>query len=151
MAQTINPKQRRRGSVAVEMALVLPLFLLLAFGLFEYGRFLLVRNIIDHAAREGARFAVVRAANQDTTSTDILDRVEDQLAGQGRQIHGLALELFKADPETGEKIGEWQDAAFGETIEVRISGNYRAVTASWLFLPTTFPIEARCMMKSEAN
>ena len=60
-------KRRRRGSVIggeagaaiVEMAFVLPLFLLLTFGIFEFGRAWLTVNTMNHATREAVRLAAV--------------------------------------------------------------------------------------------
>jgi len=44
-----------RGAAAVEFALVLPLLLLLIFGLMEFGRLYNVQISLSNAAREGAR------------------------------------------------------------------------------------------------
>lgn len=51
------PTQRRRerGAVAVEMALILPLLLLVIGGIVDFGRLLFTQNIVTNAAREGAR------------------------------------------------------------------------------------------------
>jgi hypothetical protein len=43
----------------VESALVLSVFALLMFGIFEYGRFLMILHITNNAARDGARYAAV--------------------------------------------------------------------------------------------
>ena len=51
----------RRGNAVVEMALVLPILLLLVFGITEFGRAWMTVNILQTAAREGARLAVVTA------------------------------------------------------------------------------------------
>jgi len=45
----------------VELALVLPLFFLLIFGLIDLGRFVLADSILSQGAREGARVAIVEA------------------------------------------------------------------------------------------
>lgn len=50
--------RRELGVAMVETAIVLPLFLLLVFGLVEMGRLFQTYNTVQHAAREGARFAV---------------------------------------------------------------------------------------------
>jgi hypothetical protein len=52
-------KLRRRGVTVVESVLVLSVFLMLLFGLFEYCRFLLVLHVTNNAAREGVRYASV--------------------------------------------------------------------------------------------
>ncbi|KFF58793.1 hypothetical protein JF66_15935 [Cryobacterium sp. MLB-32] len=44
-----------RGAAAVEFALVLPVLLLLIFGLMEFGRLYNVQISLSNAAREGAR------------------------------------------------------------------------------------------------
>ncbi len=59
-------RTRRRGMTIVESTLVLSVFLLLLFGMFEYCRFLMVLHVTNNAARDGARYAVV---NMDKPST----------------------------------------------------------------------------------
>jgi Flp pilus assembly protein TadG len=50
-----------RGQSVVEFALVLPLLLLILFGITEFGRAWMTVNILTSSAREGARLAVVTA------------------------------------------------------------------------------------------
>ncbi|MBO9696305.1 MAG: pilus assembly protein [Sphingopyxis sp.] len=45
----------RRGSVAAEFALVIPLLLLLSFGIIEFGRTMWVRNSLQSAVEDAAR------------------------------------------------------------------------------------------------
>jgi len=53
------------GEALVEMALVLPILLLLSLGMLDFGRAFHMKNIVDAAAREGCRVAVV------TTPVDV--------------------------------------------------------------------------------
>lgn len=55
-----------RGAAAVEFALVVPLLLLLVFGVISYGFMLTFRQAVSQAAAEGARAAAVAPS---TTST----------------------------------------------------------------------------------
>jgi Flp pilus assembly protein TadG len=48
-----------RGAAAVELALVLPLLLVLLFGIVDFGRMLNAQIVLTEAAREGARAAAM--------------------------------------------------------------------------------------------
>ncbi len=48
-----------RGQALVEFALVLPLFVLLLLAIFDFGRVIWARNVLENAARESARQAIV--------------------------------------------------------------------------------------------
>ena len=48
-----------RGNAVVEFALVLPILLLVLFGITEFGRMIMTTNILNTASREGARLAAV--------------------------------------------------------------------------------------------
>lgn len=52
-------KTKERGAVAVEMAILLPLLLLILIGTMEFGRVFNVQNSLTQAAREGARHAAI--------------------------------------------------------------------------------------------
>ena len=51
--------KNQKGASAVEFAIVLPLLLLLLFGIVEFGFLLYNQAMITNAAREGARFGIV--------------------------------------------------------------------------------------------
>lgn len=53
--------RRNRGQSVIEFALVLPLLLVVLFGITEFGRAWMTVNILTSAAREGCRLAVVTA------------------------------------------------------------------------------------------
>jgi len=56
---TNRKKRGERGAVAVEFALILPLLVLLLFGIIEFGQAYNAYITVTHAAREGARLAAV--------------------------------------------------------------------------------------------
>ena len=51
-----------RGQTLVEFALVLPIFVVMLFGLLDAGRYVYMSSVISQAAREGARLAAVEAS-----------------------------------------------------------------------------------------
>jgi len=65
-----------RGTALLEMALTLPLMLLVAAGIFEFGRAYQTWQIITNAAREGARIAVLPG----TTDSMVTDRVRTYMS-----------------------------------------------------------------------
>jgi len=52
-------RRRREGQALVEFALIVPIFLLLVLGVFEFGRAWNVYQVLTDAAREGARLTVL--------------------------------------------------------------------------------------------
>ncbi len=59
---------RDRGAVAVEFALLLPMLLLLLFGIIDFGRALNAQITLTQAAREGARLASFGQVNATVVS-----------------------------------------------------------------------------------
>jgi len=66
-----------RGAVAVEFALVLPVLVLLLFGIIEFGLMYNRQQALHAAAREGGRVASLESSTQ----TDITTAVDGALVG----------------------------------------------------------------------
>ncbi len=64
---------RRRGVALVEMALVLPIFLVLSLLLIQYGIYMNTATSLTNLSREGARYAAV----QPLVDQDIKDHMEE--------------------------------------------------------------------------
>jgi Flp pilus assembly protein TadG len=62
--------QDMRGAAALEFAIVLPLILLLLFGLIEFGLILYNKQVVTNASREGVRYAIVQPSSCSTTPSD---------------------------------------------------------------------------------
>lgn len=72
--------RRDRGQALVEFALVVPIFLLLIFGLVDLGRAIYVNNAIAEAARDGGRWGSVQArsateAGRDSIAAEVMARM----------------------------------------------------------------------------
>ncbi len=73
-----------RGTELVEAALTLPLLLVVAVGIFEFGRAYQTWQVLTNAAREGARVAVLPNTTDDAVRTRARDYLRDgQLAQYG--------------------------------------------------------------------
>lgn len=77
----------RRGAVAVEFAIVAPILLAIVFGMIEMGRAFEMRNLLEVAAREGARFASMDREGMlepDESANDkLISDVKTMLASNG--------------------------------------------------------------------
>ena len=70
------------GAVAAEFALLLPVFLLILFGIIEFGMMMYGREIVTNAAREGARAGIVQGPPK-RTSGEITTIANNYLQGTG--------------------------------------------------------------------
>jgi Flp pilus assembly protein TadG len=93
----VTRPHRSRGQALVEFALVLPIALLVLFGVFDVGRLVFVYTGLTNGAREGARMAIV---NQDVGSVE--KRVQDSSFGSTiSNVGDLAdpvVAYYKEDP-----------------------------------------------------
>jgi hypothetical protein len=63
----VAARPKSRGQALVELAIVLPVFLVLLMGIFDLGRVIWARNSLENAAREGARYAIVHGDSSGQT------------------------------------------------------------------------------------
>jgi Flp pilus assembly protein TadG len=74
--------RRERGAALLETALALPMVLLVAVGIFEFGRAYQTWQVLTNAAREGARVAVLPGANDGIVAARAVSYMQ---AGQLRE------------------------------------------------------------------
>lgn len=124
-------RRKRRGVAAVEFAVIAPLFFMLLFGMIEFGRMIMVQQLLTQASREGARQAVLDGA----TSAQVEQAVEEYLASVS--IPGTAASIAAYAGKPADKAGtgtpDVSGAARGQAVTVEISIPYRE--ASWLPAP----------------
>jgi Flp pilus assembly protein TadG len=70
-------KERQRGAAMVEMAIILPLLLLLVFGIIEFSVMFYDKAMLTNASREGARLGVLFNHPDDIPNADIEARVRE--------------------------------------------------------------------------
>jgi Flp pilus assembly protein TadG len=76
--------KQRRGSAVVEAAFIMPIMLTLMLGVWEVGRMIQVSQILDNAAREGARFAAGGYVNGTAvTAATVQTAVQNYLTAAG--------------------------------------------------------------------
>ncbi|QEH32960.1 TadE-like protein [Aquisphaera giovannonii] len=144
-------RRPRRGAAVLETALILNVLLLGILGVFEYGRIVMLRQLMENAAREGARLAVVgTASTPEVTTAQIQACVVSYMAGQS--ISNLSVSVYQANPATGANIGSWDQAPYGGAIAVKITATYRPIVPTTFgIVPNPLPMTIVSMMLSEAN
>jgi hypothetical protein len=87
----------------VEVALLLGLFLMFLFGIFEYGRYLMTVHVISNAARDGVRYASVHVGepyNFDTTDADGLTNIRNYVIERTGGAHRMLTPPISGRPES---------------------------------------------------
>jgi Flp pilus assembly protein TadG len=130
-------RKNRRGAAVVEFAIVAPVFFLLVFGMIEYGRMVMVQQVLTNASREGARYAVIQSTN-DTTA--VQTKVRDYLTSA--RLNAAASTVTVDWPASGS------DAT---TVTVSIPFGQVSWLPSPMFLSSTTPLEATSVMRREST
>jgi Flp pilus assembly protein TadG len=124
----------RSGAALVELAIALPILLLLTLGLIEYGWVFLRVSQINQAARQGVRVAVRPDATDDT----ITSNVSSMMTQAGLGSSGYVL--------THTDIG----VAVGQPVTVQINVNYGPLSLTGTSLvPLPTQLQGRATMAKE--
>ncbi len=137
---------RRWAATVVEMAVVLMPLTMLVFGVFEYGRLLMVWNLVNNAAREGCRYAVV---NNTSTSinTDVTNLVTSYMAGQTSAFSNFTVNVSGTHNGAATPVN---NLVAGDSLTVTVSGQYNFMNViPFVTLPTTLNISCGVTMVCE--
>ena len=111
-------RKKRLAAAAVEFAVVAPVFLLMVFGMIEYGRMVMVYQVITNASREGARVAVLDGASTASVTSAVNSYMTSAM------ITGQTVTVSPNPPTS---------AAYGDPVTVTVSIPFSQV--SWLPSP----------------
>jgi Flp pilus assembly protein TadG len=70
-------RKNERGAALVEAAVTIPILLLIAVGIFEFGRAYQTWQVLTNAAREGARISVTPSGTVDNVTTAVRQYLQD--------------------------------------------------------------------------
>lgn len=139
--------QNRRGVAAVEAAVVLPIAFLLMYGIFDYGRVMTTKQLLDNATRAAARQAVVGTTT--LTTANIKTTVVNGMGSLA--LNGMTVQVYQANPATGANIGLWNNAANGQCIAVQVNGNYSPIIPRLTLMPNPMAMSSKALMYTEVN
>ncbi len=138
-------RSSRRGQSVIEFAFVLPLLLLLTFGIIEFGFFVYNKQIITNAAREGARLGII--ATQPRVPATGADSIESIVQGY---CSTHLVTFGNANSPVTNVTGYAPNATFGSDLSVRVQYQY-----TFIFFPlllgqsTVSSVEAVAVMRYE--
>ena len=138
--------QNNRGVAAVELAICLPILILLVCGSIEFGILFYNEQVITNASREGARAGIVA----ETKTEDIKLIVENYCSGKLINLNGsseLDSDLIITNPDEDPEDG-FPDPDLNNDIFVRVSYKYNFLLASILGF-TDKTLSAQTVMRME--
>jgi Flp pilus assembly protein TadG len=125
----------RSGASAVEFAVVAPVFFLVVLGIIEFGRMVMVQQVITNAAREGARIAVLDGS----TTVKVTQRVNDYLSAA--RLSGATINVSPSPPSS---------AKYDEQVSVEVRIPFSAVSAlARPFMSKATVLTANSVMRRE--
>lgn len=139
-----NPscQERRRAAAAVETALLLPVFITAVLGIVELGRGIMISQLLETAARNGARLAIIDG----TTNAQVTSNVQTFLL---TTANIAANSITVSITDNGSSGTPLANAATGDSISVTVSVPFS--TVSWL--PPNYlkgvTLSALCVMQHE--
>jgi Flp pilus assembly protein TadG len=143
-------RRRSRGQSLVEFALVVPIFLLILSGIFDFGMALYSRISIINAAREGARAAAV-AADHTTIPTTAQSRASAVVSGAGMTTSApttsIVVSCVAISSSGSCSFSSASGSKAGDAVEVAITYQYRSLFP--LLFGRTFTLGASVQMVTE--
>lgn len=122
-----NPSQGRnrdrRGTATAEMAVVLPLLVLITFGIAELGWYLHLAQVVHNAARQGAR-AAVRAEN---SNPEVVSAVQTTLSNDvGLASSAVTVQITRLTAAGDEmyQVQSLDENEDGEPVRVTVTVQY---------------------------
>jgi TadE-like protein len=114
----MKPIRNPRGSTAIELALVLPVLVLLLFGIVEFSLLFYNQQIITNASREAARAGIV-AGSPRISDGEIRNVVATYCTDHLITFGEANNPVVEIDP-SGDRTG----SPFGQDLKVKVSYNY---------------------------
>jgi Flp pilus assembly protein TadG len=141
------------------MAMVLPVFVMMLFGIFEFSRFVFVYTTTTNAVRDGVRHAIVHTGDA-TTTADIQTVIQNKMGGIG--LVGVTIDVYYADPvalaqnppvvQKHPSTPDWKQTPHGDKIAIDLAGTYFPTMAQILGLPVGgVNVKVTAFMTSEGN
>jgi len=158
MRTPLTHDKQTKGQALVEMAIILPLLLLLVLGIFEFGRAMYIKNTLTQAARAGARAAVVTPDITPASSvTPNSDCIYADPSGNDRVYQAVCTSLYSGIIKTDVRINLAiaddsmpSGIGAGDTVTVEVVlNNYRTKYRVIPYIPLPNTLDGTTAMRHE--
>jgi Flp pilus assembly protein TadG len=139
----------QRGQALVEMALVMPILLMMLFGIVEFGRIYNYQLTLSNAVREGARFAAVGPFTDTTPNVETGSTTPVKTEIETKVKDYAAVSLVRANVTVTTNFQGNGTAARLPSGSAQVTATY-SVTENIPFIPrNTFNIHSTAIMRVE--
>ncbi len=146
-------RRSERGQALAEFALVLPLVLLFIAGIIEMGRAWNIKQAVTDAAREGARYTVVKDPAI-TSLAQVQAKIQERLALASIEQSNIV--ISSADPScavVATCFHQQNGSANGKEMTVSVSTQFQmgliGTLLSWAGAPSVVTIATTATMRNE--
>ena len=160
-------RTKRRGQALVEFALVVPVFLILLFGIIDVARLVFESATLSQAAREGARVGAVEAGwlppnvadsacnlpNGPVCPPDVATLRADITSAANREMQpfGTVANVYTSCDVTTAPTGTWvtttcANPKTGNLVSVRVTSTWRPITPIISSFINSIPLSASATM-----
>ncbi len=102
-------KSSRRGAAVLEMALVLPIFFMVVLGIVEFGRAMMVGQMVTNAAREATRLAIVDGSTNSSVETWVEEFLQSSIGVTAADVTvNITVTAAPGNDDPGDEIGNAQ-------------------------------------------
>jgi len=138
-----NGRNKRLGAAAVEFCFIAPILVTLILAMIEFGRVMMVMEVLTNAAREGCRVGVLPGSATSDVTTDVNNYLNNSNISASNATTTVYVNGGVADPST---------AVAGDQVKVTVSVPFNNV--SWLPVPLFMggkTLTASVVMRKESN
>ena len=141
-----------RGAALIEMALVLPFLMLLVVGIWTTARAYNVKNTMDHAVREAARYGATVDPWDGSSPTAVRALVDGELNNAAIPTAAVNTLCIEQVLETGDgcDLGSGPEVTNAPADQVVVKIEYPDYEMDFVFFSTTVDLESTAIARWES-
>lgn len=143
---SVRLSEVRRGAAMVEMAVCFPVFMLMLLGIIEFGRGMMVAQLLTSAASEGCREAIIDGATTADVRTSVVTLVTNTVGCTAADVN---VAIVATSVSNNTTLADISDADQRDLIEIDVTVPFNAVSfTSGRFLVGQV-LRGKCAMRKE--